>query len=490
MLKKLSVFLPYSPGMQIHSLIEELNSSELVENIFLLSKSPVDKKYVNCESVIINSLNESKTVELIGKLSKTDYIVLITGDTQIIPGKYSLERFLSVAEDGGAGILYSDYFDLKNSVRIPHPLIDYQLGSLRDDFDFGPLLFIRTEALNNAVKKNAFKYSFAGLYNLRLIISQNYSITRIPEFLYSASLVDNTSTDEEQFKYVDPKNRAVQIEMEKAATEYLKQIDSYLAPVFDPINLEAGNFNHEASVIIPVKNRVKTIRDAVFSALNQKTEFKYNVIVVDNHSNDGTTELLKSIADKESKLIHIVPDRYDLGIGGCWNLAVHHNECGKFAIQLDSDDLYSDEGVLKRIINLFKKERCAMVIGSYKLTDFNLKEVPPGIIDHREWTPENGRNNGLRVNGFGAPRAFYVPLLRKIKIPNVSYGEDYAVGLAISRHHQIGRIYEPVYLCRRWEGNTDASLPIDKINANNLYKDRIRTIEILARQKLNIGNEK
>ena len=159
--------------------------------------------------------------------------------------------------------------------------------------------------------------------------------------------------------------------------------------------------------------------------------------------------------------------------------------CGRFAIQLDSDDLYINHHVLQRIVDTFHEHQCAMVIGSYKMVNFKLEEIPPGIIDHKEWTPDNGRNNALRVNGLGAPRAFYTPLLRQIRIPNVSYGEDYATALAISREY---RIYEPLYLCRRWEGNSDADLNIQRVNANNYYKDKIRMIEILARQQ-KIENE-
>ncbi len=488
MSKKISAFFPYSQGNKIQSLVDELTRSGLVERIFLLSKDPVSEQFENCEPVIVESLTGSKTVKQIASLAHTDFILLITKNTLIVPGQFSVERFLSVADDTGAGIVYSDFIDIKNGERIPHPVIDYQTGSIRDDFDFGPLLFIRTEALKKAAAKNLTDYNYAGLYDLHLRISEEYSFMRIPEFLYSIEEMDLRKSGEKQFDYVNPRNREVQIEMEKAATEHLKWIGAYLPPVFKSIDLTEGNFSSEASVIIPVKNRVKTIGDAVRSVLNQKTDFAYNVIVVDNHSTDGTTELLKSIAAKENRLIHIIPERRDLGIGGCWNEAVHNKECGRFAAQLDSDDLYSDENTLQRIVNLFREEKCAMVIGSYKLTDFNLNDIPPGVIDHKEWTLENGRNNALRINGLGAPRAFYVPLLRKIKIPNVSYGEDYAVGLAVSRHYKIGRIFDTIYLCRRWEGNSDAALSIEKQNANNIYKDRIRTLEILSRQRLNSKN--
>ncbi len=486
--KKISAFFPFNSGNNFENLVGELNRSGLIEKFFLLSKDPVSERIENCQTVKVESLNGSKTVKFIADLANTDYILLITRDILIIPGQFSLERFLSVAEDTGAGIIYSDYFEIKNGEIITHPVVDYQIGSIRDDFDFGPLLFIRTEALKKAAAMATADFSFAGIYDMRLNIAKNYSLIRIPEFLYSVEENDLRKSGEKQFDYVNPKNREVQIEMEKAVTEHLKQIGAYLSPVFKSIELTDGSFSSEASVIIPVKNRAHTIEDAIKSALNQKTDFNYNIIVVDNHSTDETTELLKLIAVKDKRLIHLIPERRDLGIGGCWDEAVHIKECGRFAVQLDSDDLYSDETTLQKIIDLFRQEKCAMVIGSYKLTDFNLNEIPPGIIDHREWTTENGRNNALRINGLGAPRAFFVPLLRKIKIPNVSYGEDYAVGLAVSRHYKIGRIYETIYLCRRWEGNSDAALSIEKQNVNNFYKDRIRTIEILARQKLNSKN--
>lgn len=234
-------------------------------------------------------------------------------------------------------------------------------------------------------------------------------------------------------------------------------------------------------MIIPVKNRVKTIDDAIRSVLGQETGFRYNIIVVDNHSDDGTTELLQQLSAQHPELIHYIPPRHDLGIGGCWNEAVMHPSCGKFAVQLDSDDLYIDSRVLETIVRNFYAQNCAMLVGSYRMVNFKLEEIPPGIIDHREWTPENGHNNALRINGLGAPRAFYTPVIRELKFPNVSYGEDYAVGLAISGEYRIGRIYEPLYLCRRWDENSDASLDIQRLNTYNSYKDKLRTLEIAKR---------
>jgi GT2 family glycosyltransferase len=417
--------------------------------------------------------------------SDTKYILFLTQDTMIQLGQFSLERFISVAESTGSGIIYSDYYDIKNNTAFPHPVIDYQFGSVRDDFAFGPILFFDRSAFVNASKgiDNAFK--FAGLYALRLAISRHHSITRVPEHLYSSIETDERKSGEKLFDYVNPKNREVQIEMEKAVTAHFKKIKVYLEPKFKKINLNNIEFKNEASVIIPVKNRAKTVGDAVQSVLKQKTDFPFNLIVVDNHSTDGTSSILHEFAAKDKRVIHVVPTRTDLGIGGCWNEGVHHQNCGRFSVQLDSDDIYKDENTLQKIVDVFRKEKCGVVIGSYQLTDFNLNEIPPGLIDHKEWTPDNGRNNALRINGLGAPRAYYTPLLREVKIPNVSYGEDYAVVLAMSRDYQIGRIYESVYICRRWEGNSDAALSIEKQNAHNTYKDRIRTFEMLARQRKN-----
>jgi glycosyltransferase involved in cell wall biosynthesis len=318
-----------------------------------------------------------------------------------------------------------------------------------------------------------------------MAVSRTHPITRVGEHLYGKVELDVRKSDQKQFDYVDPKNRAVQLEMEAAVTEHLKQIGAWLKPKFKAPNLDEGEFANEASVTIPVRNRVKTVSDAVASVLKQKTTFPFNLIVVDNHSTDGTTDLLRSFAEKDKRMVHVIPQRQDLLIGGCWNEGVHHPACGRFAVQLDSDDIYKDEHTLQKIVDAFRREQCAMVIGSYRMTNFNLEEIPPGVIDHKEWTPDNGRNNALRINGLGAPRAFYTPILRRIKLPNSSYGEDYAAVLAVSREYQIGRIYEPIYLCRRWEGNSDAGIDVAKQNAFNFYKDKLRTFEILARQRLN-----
>jgi len=491
MKKKITVFIPIYRDNSLpytEKTIEELIKSELVEKVFLLASDAALPSVKSCERLVIRNYHSSETIKMIVEKSETDFTLILLEDVSINPGQFALERFFSVAENTNAGICYSDFYEMTDWLRTNHPVIDYQPGSLRDDFDFGPLLFIKTEALKKTVKQEKSDYKFAGFYDLRLKISQSYPVIRIPEYLYTIIKTDSDSLSDKHFAYVDPKNRQVQIEMEKAVTQHLKQIGAYLKPDFRQINFDE-NFDVEASVIIPVKNRAKTIGDAVKSVLMQKTDFNFNLIIVDNYSDDGTSEIVKSYIEKDKRINHIVPNRKDLGIGGCWNEAVHNPKCGKFSVQLDSDDMYKDEHTLQVIINKFREEKVPMIVGSYIITDFNLKEIPPGIIDHREWTPDNGRNNALRINGLGAPRAFYTPLIRKIKIPNVSYGEDYAVGLAISRDYQIGRIYEPLYFCRRWEDNTDARIDITKLNVNNLYKDRIRTFEVIARQRKNLKGD-
>jgi hypothetical protein len=392
---------------------------------------------------------------------------------------------VQVMNDTDAGMLYSDRYKIKEGISQPYPVIDYQEGSLRDDFDFGSLLLFRSDVLKEAITEMDTEYEAAALYDLRLKVAKKYRLFHLQEFLYTELETDFRKSGEKLFDYVDPKNRQVQIEMEQACTRYLKDTGAWLKPEFTIMEFSAEAFPVEASVIIPVRNREKTIEDAVRSVLMQETDFPFNLIVVDNHSTDKTTEILNTLTLTDKRLVHIVPKREDLGIGGCWNEAVMHPQCGKFAIQLDSDDLYIDKKVIRNVVNAFYEQNCAMIVGTYKMVNFKLEEIPPGIIDHREWTPDNGRNNALRINGLGAPRAFYTPVLRAIKIPNTSYGEDYAVGLAISRNYQIGRIYEPLYLCRRWDDNSDASLDVNKTNMHNFYKDKIRTIEILARRRMN-----
>lgn len=484
----ITVFLPYSGSLYSIDIINELLKCNLVSKIYLLTN---DEKYEppnKCEIIKVNNLAGSAAVDLIIQNTQTRYILLFTQDNKYQLGRFAIERFYNVINSTCAGLVYSNYFSIKENSVVRHPVNDYQLGSLRDDFDFGNMIFLNAELLKSFKNDNEYKY--AGIYNLRLHLSRQSEFVRIPEYLYTTVETDSRRSGVKQFDYVNLKNRDVQIEMEQAVTNHLKKIDAYLTPKFKKIEIENDTFEYEASVIIPVKNRVSTISDAIHSAFSQKTNFKFNIIVVDNYSDDGTTEKIKELAKKDSRLIHIIPERKDLGIGGCWNEAVHNKLCGKFAIQLDSDDVYANEKTVQAIVDTFKKEKCAMVIGTYKMTNYKLEEIPPGTIDHKEWTPDNGRNNALRINGLGAPRAFYTPLLRKYKIPNVSYGEDYAIGLMISRDYQIGRIYEPIYLCRRWEGNSDAALDIDKQNYYNEYKDRLRTIEVLARQRKNRNADK
>jgi len=429
--------------------------------------------------------NSTKSLKEIVFGTKEDYFILFTKPCLPVLGLFALDRMIQVAEDSGAGMVYADYFELKDGSRKTHPLCDYQTGSIRDDFDFGPLLLIRTDAAKKALQKENADYDYAALYDLRLKISQDYPLVHLNEYLYTLEENDLRNSDEKMFAYVDPKNRAVQLEMEQACTEHLKAIGAWLKPVFDKIDLNEGAFPVEASVIIPVRNRIKTVTDAIDSVLSQKAEFAFNLIIIDNHSTDGTTEAIAEKVLKDNRIIHLIPKREDLGIGGCWNEGVQHPECGRFAIQLDSDDVYSDENTLSNIVQAFYVQNCAMLVGSYRMCNFDLQTIPPGIIDHKEWTPENGRNNALRINGLGAPRAFFTPTLRNMKVPNTSYGEDYALGMQFSRKWQIGRIYDVLYLCRRWDENSDAALDITKLNANNSYKDKLRSIEISARQKLN-----
>jgi hypothetical protein len=483
--KPITAFVPASGQEFTRQTIAQLLQSGVVEKVVVLSLGGGSARHDGADTLNVDSLHSRATAQLIANHSATPYALLLVHDTPIELGQYALNRFIDVAEWTGAGLLYSDYYDIKQTRRTPHPLTDYQLGSIKDDFNFGSLLFYNAVTLKQAAQELSGAEQFGALYALRLGVWRRAQIIRIAEYLYSKIEPDTRKTGEKQFDYVDPRNRAAQIEMEAVASEHLKKIGAYLKPEFRPVNLDEERFDSEATVLIPVKNRVRTIADAVTSVLKQKANFSFNLIVVDNHSTDGTTDVLKTYAQKDRRVIHLIPERQDLGIGGCWTEGIHHPQCGRFVIQLDSDDIYRDETTIQRVVDTFRRDKCAMVVGTYQMTNFNLEEIPPGIIDHKEWTPENGRNNALRINGLGAPRAFYTPILRRINVPNVSYGEDYAVGLAISRDYQIGRIYEPIYLCRRWEGNTDADLSIEKSNAFNSYKDKLRTMEILARQRKN-----
>ena len=464
-------FVPEMSGEDISATVESFSRSSAFTGVTVLSGV---------------SLRQTQTLKEIAEAVSEKFLLIYTKSLPLEMGMLALDRIISIAEDTNADMLYADHYRYVGGERKKHPLIDCQKGALRDDFDFGSVMVFRTSSFRKAVRAMEEEYDFGALYDLRLRMK---NIVHINEYLYTEVETDNRKSGEKQFDYVDPRNRQVQIEMEKICTEHLKRIGAWLAPEFKEVALleRPGSNSMEgvlASVIIPVFNRVRTVKDAVESALTQKCDFPFNVIVVDNHSTDGTTELLEEMASKDSRLVHLVPEKYDLGIGGCWNLAIHNEACGEFAVQLDSDDVYSGPDTLTKVVNAFYEQNCAMVVGTYQMTDFNMNPIPPGIIDHREWTADNGRNNALRINGLGAPRAFWVPLLRTLNLPNTSYGEDYALGLRISREYQIGRIYDVLYCCRRWEGNSDAALDIDRQNANNLYKDRIRTWELEARLKM------
>ncbi|HZS06668.1 MAG TPA: glycosyltransferase family 2 protein [Blastocatellia bacterium] len=420
----------------------------------------------------------------------TDYLLLPLPGGAVDYSERALERMTQVADDSGAGIVYADFRDRNGDEISDHPLVDYQPGSIRDSFDFGALVLVSRKAAQAALQKHGAipdDVKYGGWYDLRLKLSADAPIVRVPEPLYTRSVVDTRASGEKQFDYVDPRQRDYQIEMEKIVTAHLQRIGAYLEPQFAEVPEPGEKFPVRASIVIPVRNRVKTIADAVRSTLAQQADFAFNVIVVDNHSTDGTTDALKRIAAEDARLVHLIPARTDLGIGGCWNEAVYSPHCGRYAVQLDSDDIYQDKHTLAKIIAKFDEGRYAMVIASYTLVDFDLNELPPGLIDHREWTRENGRNNALRINGLGAPRAFDVTVLRKFGLPNTSYGEDYAVALRISRDYEIGRIYDSVYLCRRWGGNSDSALPLATANRYDFYKDWLRTLEIRARQQRNLA---
>lgn len=483
---RITCFLPYSDYEATRQTVAHLSESPLVDKIYLLARNTEAPPIAPAYLLSWEGNWSTETLRHIAGYAATDYTFIYTKTDILTPGLASLERFANIADDTRAGLTYSDYYEWKKGERVAHPVIDYQKGSLRDDFNFGSVLFYRSDALKEAVSSMEISYRFAGLYDLRLKVSQQREVVHINEYLYTEVETDTRRSGEKIFDYVDPKNREVQIEMEAACTDHLKMIGGYLPPHFRPVHFDEHPFAVEASVIIPVRNRVKTIEEAIRSVCRQKTSFPFNLIVVDNHSTDGTTEKIHLFCGDE-RLIHVCPERTDLGIGGCWNLGIHHPLCGKFAVQLDSDDVYSDEHTLQKIVDAFYEQQCAMVVGTYKMTNFRMETIPPGIIDHKEWTPDNGRNNALRINGLGAPRAFYTPLIRKINFPNTSYGEDYAVGLRISREYRIGRVYDVLYLCRRWEDNSDAALSLEKMNEYNRYKDKIRTWELEARiQQMNV----
>ena len=487
MREKIDLFLPCEYIDDAQKALSVLHEYKTVQHIhFLVSADFAAHHQVpdGCTFVITDRLESSNPIVSIAENTDADYVMICTRHTTIGWGNNTLERFLRVADDTDAVMVYADHYKMVEGKMEKHPVIDYQSGSLRDDFDFGSLWCIKAQALADYIAQpDREEYQFAALYDLRLYLSRVGEIFHLNEFLYSEAELDTRKSGEKQFDYVNPRNREVQIEMEKACTQHLGKVGALIDTTFyrQP-DFGEQDFEYEASVIIPVFNREKTVADAVKSALGQKANFKFNVIVVNNHSTDRTGEILDEL--KADNLIQIVPERTDLGIGGCWNEAINSSFCGKFAVQLDSDDLYSSPKTLQKIVDAFYKQKAAMIIGSYRMCDFDLNTLPPGLIDHKEWTDENGCNNALRINGLGAPRAFFTPLVRQIQFPNTSYGEDYALGLAFSRRYRIGRIYDELYLCRRWGGNSDAALSVEKVNANNLYKDRLRTMELKARQHL------
>ena len=482
-------FLACSTLADVEALVAHLRRSSAVRHIYLMASQLLAEQAEapqDCSFVVTDNLSSSDFVMKMAEYAVADYVLLSMKAQPLTLGSSALERLMLVATDEGAAMVYSDRYTMEQGERKLHPVIDYQEGSLRDDFDFGSLWLMRTSLLHKyATSDHERDYQYAGLYDLRLFLSREGRILHLNEYLYTEEETDLRASGVKQFDYVNPANREVQIEMEQACTAHLREVKALVDPtLYGEIDFDEQEFDVEASVIIPVYNRAKTIRDAVESALSQKTSFKYNVIVVDNHSTDGTTDILRELAKKNEALVHIIPERRDLGIGGCWNMAINSTNCGRFAVQLDSDDLYSSPKTLQTIVDAFYKQKAAMVIGAYRMCDFELNTLPPGLIDHKEWTDENGPNNALRINGLGAPRAFFTPMLRQVQFPNTSYGEDYALGLMFSRRYRIGRIFTELYLCRRWGGNSDAALSIEKINANNLYKDRLRTLELHARQQM------
>ena len=494
MRRTVDCFIPCDDREVAEATVKQLVESTAIGSVCLLVKEALEHCAWNC-MLTEGQLTSGKTILSIAARAKADYVLLQTKPVALTLGEGAVERMMQTATACGASMVYADRYMKKRvgdeSVTERHPAIDYQLGSIRDDFDFGSLLLIRTSLLKKWAAQNAENScNYAGLYALRLFLSREGELLHLNEYLYTEEEHDLRASGVKQFDYVNPANREVQVEMETVATAHLKEIGALVdTTTYRSVDFNEQDFDTEATVVIPVYNREKTIRDAVESALGQKTSFPFNVIVVDNHSTDGTTRILEELSERyavgPNNLIHIIPERSDLGIGGCWNVAVNDSRCGRFAVQLDSDDLYSSPKTLQAIVDAFYKQQCAMVVGSYRMCDFELNTLPPGLIAHKEWTEQNGPNNALRINGLGAPRAFFTPLLRQLQLPNTSYGEDYAMGLAFSRRYRIGRIYDELYLCRRWGGNSDAALSIDRINANNLYKDRLRTLEIKARQRRN-----
>jgi hypothetical protein len=493
-MKPITIAVPFFHGPLFEKMLRLFVDSGLVEDVIVVDFEGPSFNVPRCRVLASGAITSQHTLRWILDSVKSNYLLLSTLPNAISIEPHALEKLLETAEKTKAGITYCDFYDETDDGNIPHPLNNYQKGSVRDDFDFGALMLFSMSAVRAAIQKHGDipTARYAGIYDLRLKVSIDHTIHHIPEYLYALSATENDTGNEKIFAYVDPKQAEVQKEMEDVFIDHLKKIGAYLAPdtVRDVVQFQTvDRFPVAASVVIPVRNRKDTIADAIKSALSQNTDFSFNVIVVDNHSTDGTTALLSNLAKKYDKLKHLVPLRTDLGIGGCWNEALISDHCGQYAVQLDSDDLYASSSTLQRIVDMLRQGPYAMVIGSYTIVNFDLEEIPPGLIDHREWTDKNGQNNALRINGLGAPRAFHTNIMRDIKFLNVSYGEDYAVGLRICREYRIGRIYESLYLCRRWPGNTDAALSMEAKNRNDSFKDKVRSDEIIARQQLNIKME-
>ncbi len=488
---RITAVVPFSLGQGFERTVQTLTRSSLIEKVIIIHSCATPPSRRKCEFINAAFPTSGEALNTLIKTAKSEYLLFLADPCGIHIPPHSLERFLDVAESTDAGMVYSDYLERKGGMCVEHPLNDYQTGSVRDGFDFGVVTLFSRRAIIGALQKygDIPVVEYAGFYDLRMKVSIDHHLFHIQEFLYKKEEQKDGKDKEKQagerlFDYVDPRNNAAQKEMEEVFTQYLKNIGAYLDPDFKQTPSPLS-FPVEASVIIPVRNREGTITDAVQSALSQEANFPFNVIVVDNHSTDGTTAVLSELAKRHPAVKHIIPSRFDLNIGGCWNKAIAHSDCGRYAVQLDSDDLYSSPQTLQKMVDAFRDGDYAMVIGSYILVNESLEEIPPGLIDHREWTDANGRNNALRVNGLGAPRAFDTALVRKIGFLNVGYGEDYALALRLSREYRIGRIYKSLYLCRRWSGNTDAALPLERQNRNDSFKDKIRTIEIMARQRLN-----
>lgn len=474
-------FVTYSGQEAFAATLAALRSSEMIDECFVLNMGDAEVAVDGCKTLVVDALTSTAAIKAIAEASQSKYTLIYSNGDVLKLGLHALKRMVQIADDSDAVMCYADRYQVRKGEVVKAPVIDYQQGSLRDEFDFGSVALIRTSALKQAAREMTGNYRHAGFYDLRLRLSEMGELVHINEYLYSEVAMDLRSSGEAIFDYQNPDNRGKQLEMEAVVTDYLKRVGAYLEPgCYEALDLKQGDFAVECTVVIPVLNRVRVIRDAIKSVLKQKADFKYNLIIVDNHSTDGTTEAIDEFAGDE-RVVHIIPERTDLGIGGCWNLGVDDPRCGRFVIGLDSDDVYKTEHVLTTMVAEFYRSNSAMVVGGYEITDFNMNVLPPGEILHKEWTDDNGRNNLLRVNGIGGPRAFFTPVYKSLYLPNTCYGEDYAMGLYVSRRYRVGRVWEVMTCARRWEDNSDANLDVFKMNANNVYKDRIRTWELQAR---------